>query len=354
MIIVNSPGNASPYSWLTHSTWDGCSLADLVFPFFLGIVGISCYVSLHHNVAQIMSPCTLIQKITKRCFYLFSIGLLLNAFPYHFDLSTLRIPGVLQRIALCYGIVATLSVTTSIRTQWLIVGLLLVGYWLILLESRAGHPWTITQNITSLIDRKLLTPQHLYTQHYDPEGLLSTLPAIASCLLGNLIGYTLMQHTAKQQQFYHMIMFGSLLCALGWIWSFYFPLNKTIWSSSYVLWTSGLCTLLFAGCFWLVDIKQIKRWTQPFTLMGKNALLIYVVHIILLKIQFFVPINHGNGQLSNVRDYLTNTLFSGLNPQNAALSYACIFTLFCYSLLLLKKTHYPPPAASRESQESQK
>lgn len=336
MIIVNSPGNASPYPWLTHSAWNGCSLADLVFPFFMVIVGISCHLSLHHGPSNHLTHRSMVRKISARCLYLFCIGLLLNAFPYHFDLHTLRIPGVLQRIALCYAVVATLSLTTSIRTQSIILAVLLIGYWFILIESQAWYPWTATQNITSVIDRVLLSAQHLYTPQYDPEGLLSTLPAIASCLLGNLIGYTLMQCSSQRQQLYYIIGIGTLLCIFGWIWSLYFPLNKTLWTSSYVLWSSGLCSLLFAGCFWLIEIKQMPRWWNPFALMGKNALLIYMVHIVLLKIQAIVHIDKGSGQLENLRVYITSSLFSGLTPQNAALAYACAFTLFCYGILLCK------------------
>lgn len=340
MIIVNSPGNGSPYTWLAHSAWNGCSLADLVFPFFIVIVGISCYFSLCHGNPNRTRPerTQSLLKISKRTLYLLGIGLFLNAFPYHFDLHTLRLPGVLQRIAICYGVTAVLAITTSIRTQWIILCVLLLGYWLLLAESYAWYPLTPAQNIVSAVDRAILSASHLYTPQYDPEGILSTLPAIGSCLLGNLIGYTMMRYATQRQQFQCLVIMGGLLCVIGGIWDAYFPWNKTLWTSSYVLWTCGLCTLLFAGCFFLIEIKHALRWSRPFALFGKNALLIYVIHILLLKMQAIIHIENSSGQLENLRMYITDTLFGGFSPQNAALCYAGTFTLLCFWILRCKRS----------------
>lgn len=329
MILVNSPGNRVAYSWLEHSAWNGCTLADLVFPFFIVIAGMSSALYLTNAKAKNISNHQLIKKIIHRSIYIFMMGLLLNILPNHFDLSTLRILGVLQRIAICYFFSTILFLTTTIRTQLMIIISLLLGYELCMsmFAVLSPLPVSMAHNLVGYLDQWILSPQHLYTKSFDPEGLLSTLPAIASALLGNMMGYILVSSRTKLQQLRSLLFAGFLLTILGWIWSMIFPLNKSLWSSSYVLWTSGLSFLVFAVCFTLIEIKQWSAWSKPFMLFGKNALLVYMLHIVFLKIQAMILVHNTQGELISLRLYITDLLFSPFSAKNASFCYAIGYTL---------------------------
>lgn len=333
MILVNSPGKQVAYSCLEHSSWNGCTLADLVFPFFIVIVGISCVLSLTNLRTRGVPDGQLFRLIIKRSLYLFGIGLLLNALPNHFDFSHIRVLGVLQRIAICYFCSATLFLITKMRVQLVIIAILLIGYWFLIIGYPPVSSASINLNLVGYFDQLILSPQHLYTPLFDPEGLLSTLPAIASALFGNMIGVILLSSRTQKQQLYSIIASGLVLAALGLACSASFPLNKSLWSSSYVLWTSGLCYLLFATCFALIEINHLLQWTKPFLIFGNNALLVYFLHVLLLKIQAIILIQQANGPLINLRLYITDLLFSNFSPKNASLYYAIGYTLFWLFIL---------------------
>ncbi len=324
MIIVNSPGNQSPYDWLTHSVWNGCSLADLVFPFFIIIVGISSVLALSNLRAKDVPTSNLILKIIRRSAYIFLMGLLLNAFPHHFDFSSIRILGVLQRIAICYFFSSILFLTTRIRTQAIITMVLLIGYACLMTATASLTP---DGNIVGYVDRLVFTPGHLYTPLFDPEGLLSTLPAISSALLGNLLGSFLMTSRTKKQKLVWMVSSGLLLAFVGWLWSYTLPLNKALWSSSYVLWTGGLALLVFAPIYALIEMKLWKRWSKPFDLLGRHAMLVYMLHVFFLKIQAMIHMHNAIGAIVNLRVYITEALFGHWRSENAALIYAVSYTI---------------------------
>lgn len=335
MILVNSPGNGATYAWLKHASWNGCTFADVVFPFFLIILGMSSVFALSHLKKKGISNGQLIKKIIMRSVYIFIVGLLLNAFPNHFDSETIRIMGVLQRIAICYFVVSLLFLTTQMRTQQIIFLVLLGGYWLIL----AYFPIDVddmSNNLNSFVDRWVFSPQHLYTLTFEPEGLLSTLPAIASALLGNLLGFYLTSFSSKKQKLGRMVGFGLILLLSGWIWSIQFPFNKSIWSSSYVLWTGGLAFLVFSLCYALIEIKQWRLWAKPFVVFGNNALLVYVLHVLFLKIQAIILVHATDGSVINLRLYLTDLFFAHVSSQKASLFYALGYTLFWLIVLLIK------------------
>ncbi|WP_131783419.1 acyltransferase family protein [Legionella gresilensis] len=328
MIIVNSPGKQPSYTWLEHSTWNGCTLADAIFPMFIFIVGVSSVFQL--SILREKLPVNfLIIKIFKRSLVLFVIGLLLNAFPNHFDLTTLRFYGVLQRIAVCYFFAATLFLTTSIRTQFISFILILISYWLINIgfPGYSGANLTAAFNIPALVDRMLFSSAHLYGKFFDPEGLLSTVSSFATALLGNLTGFWLLSRYNEKQKFYGLMVAGFLGMLLGWLWSFFFPINKTLWTSSYVLWTGGISLLALAGCYWLIEIRKLKDWSYPFRIFGLNALLVYVLHIVFLKIQVLIQISY-QGTNSNLKTFITDKLFNNLSAANASLSYALSYMLF--------------------------
>lgn len=324
MILVNSPGYNVAYSMLEHSVWNGCTIADLVFPFFIVIVGISSVLALTNLKKKGVSDKKLFQKIITRSIYIFFMGLLLNVLPNHFDFSTIRILGVLQRIAICYFFSSVLFLTTRIRTQIIIIVVLLMGYWMLI----SNFPLSINYNLVGFIDVFIFSSHHLYTPMFDPEGLLSTLPAIASVLFGNLMGYLLVSSYTKQQKFQWMIVAGFVLMAFGWFWSFIFPINKQFWSSSYVLWTSGLAYITYALCFLFIEMKQHVYWSKPFVLFGKNAMLVYFLHVLFLKLQAIILIHNAHGELVNLRLYITGLLFGHFSLKNASFCYAISYTLF--------------------------
>lgn len=334
MILVNSPGNDTPYHSLAHSLWNGCTLADLVFPFFVVIVGISSVLALSNLSAQGVSTPQLLKKIIRRSVCIFITGLLLNAFSRHVDLSTFRVMGVLQRIAICYFFSATLYITTRIRTQALIVVVLISGYGFLM---TCITPFEQV-NLAFYLDTLILSPTHLYYPTFDPEGLFTTIPAVASVLLGNLIGCCILRSQTKKQLFQGMMAAGSMFALLGWIWRFILPLNKALWSSSYVLWTAGLALLVFAVVYALIEIKQWVTWSKPFELLGRHAMLVYVLHVVCLKIQAMIPMQTTDGVVVNFRLYITDLLFNHLTPENAALSYSiCYIALWLLVILGLEK-----------------
>lgn len=328
MILVNSPGNQYSYSGLLHSVWNGCTLADLVFPFFIVILGMSSVLTLTHLKQKGISNTALFRLILKRSVYIFATGLLLNMLPDHFDLSHLRILGVLQRVAICYFFASILFLSTRISVQVIIIAILLFGYWFLILALSGINAISMNDNLVSYIDRLILSPQHLYTQEFDPEGLLSTLPAIASALFGNVMGFILVSSWTKQQQLRWMMTAGILLSVLGLLWNTMFPINKLLWSSSYVLWTTGLSCVVFGICFALIEIYHWVDWTKPFLLFGKNAMLVYILHVLFLKIQAVILVHQTNGTMVDLRVYITDLLFGYLSPKNASLCYAVGYTLF--------------------------
>ena len=318
MIIVNSPGNQTSYSYLDHAPWHGCTIADLVFPFFIFILGVSVVLSL----SQQPRLGDAFPKLLKRTVFLFCIGLFLNAFPRHFDLSTLRIFGVLQRIALCYFFSAIFYLTTRARTQALIMVLILLGYSCLLMLG----DYSLEGNFAAYVDRLIIAPNHLYSSIYDPEGLLSTLPAIATALLGNLLGICLLTSKNPQRFLTGTLVAASVALSLGWLWGYSLPINKAMWTSSYVLWTGGLALLVYAGCFAWVEIKQWRIGGAFFALFGRNALWVFVLHVFFLKLQAIILVMNSQGQFVSLRVFLTEYLFGWASLKNASLLYALSYT----------------------------
>lgn len=302
MIIVNSQDKAHAFRWLIHSDWHGCTFADVVFPFFMMIMGVSWAFALTHFKQSGFSHRDILKIALFRSGYIFFLGFFLNLFPYH-HLENVRIMGVLQRIAIGYLVVVCLSLTVRIRIQiYLVLGILL-GYVFVLL--------IFGENIVGEIDVYLFTSRHLYTKTFDPEGLLSTLPAIASVVLGSLIGFYLLTNKSHKNKMILMFASGILCSLLALILHVIIPINKPLWSSSFVIWTTGLFLLSFSTVYALIEIKQCKKYFTVFELFGRYALLVYVVHILILKLQFMIDLHPPVG------------------------SYYPKFTSFCYSLLFI-------------------
>ena len=339
MILVNSPGNRTSFAMLDHSAWNGCTLADLVFPFFVFIVGVSSVLTLAKQRSQGMSFRYLLGKITKRTIFLFAIGLLLNGISSHVDWSTLRFFGVLQRIAICYFFTSLLYLTTNIRTQAFVAVFLLVAYWLVMALVPVpgyGYPHlTMDSNLAAYIDTLFISPSHLYTKTFDPEGLLSTFPAIATALLGNLMGFWLLSVNTPFKKLTGMLLVGIVMAAAGWFWGVVFPINKALWTSSYVLWTGGLAVLIFALCYWLIEIKLWKKWSKPFEIFGVGALLVFILHVLFLKIQAMILICVSDSVTVNLRMFITHKLFPMFELKMASLLYALSYTIFWLLIMTL-------------------
>lgn len=296
MVLVNTLV-LSPYSTLEHSEWNGCTLADMVFPFFVWVMGISLVLSFTKQQKLGVDTVSIWTKMLRRTLVIFLLGLLLNAFPYHMTsdtLSTLRLYGVLQRLAVCYFFASIACLTLNTYLHTIVTVVLLVGYWVLLTyvpvpHYGAGH-LLLGQDLGAYWDHWLVGSNHMYQKRYDPEGLLGTLPAIATALLGNLTGIWLLSKKSPTQKFTGMLVAGSLALLVGWTWGQWFPINKALWTSSYVLWTGGLALYGFAVCYGLIEIKRWHRWSKPFEILGVNAIFVYFFHVFFLKIQLWTHV----------------------------------------------------------------
>ncbi|MBK3516737.1 acyltransferase family protein [Carboxylicivirga marina] len=286
MILVNTPGSWSYiYPPLRHAAWHGCTPTDLVFPFFLFVMGVSMFFSFSKYGDGLNK--TSLLKIGKRGFLIFAIGLFLNSFPqWQTNFSELRIMGVLQRIAVVY-IFSSLIVLSFNKKGIIISSILLVlCHWLALHLLGGEQPYSLEHNATIPFDRAILGENHLYKGFgipFDPEGLFSSVSAIATALLGYLIGL-LIKNTEKNKLPLKLLFFGGGLVLLGLIWNMVLPINKPLWTGSYVVYTAGLAILLLSLLVWLVDIKGYKSWTSFFVVFGMNPLLIFAFSILWVKI----------------------------------------------------------------------
>ncbi|MBI3551913.1 MAG: DUF5009 domain-containing protein [Elusimicrobia bacterium] len=312
MIVVNTPGNNSGYAWLDHAPWNGCTPADLVFPFFLFIMGAAMAFS---------SPKTPARAL-KRAAILFALGLFLSAIP-HYQLGSLRLLGVLQRIALCYLACSALEAFLNPRAEVSLTVFILFGYWLLM---RSGGDLTVEGNLAAKLDRLLLGSHTYRSGPYDPEGILSTLPAVATTLMGLICGRGLRVPRDPEEKAAVLAGIGVFCAALGWLWGLWFPINKALWTSSYALWTGGLAAFLLADLYWLADIRGWKAWGRPFEALGVNAIAAYVLPILVLKAMVYTRF-HGE----QPRLWLCARLFeTWLAPAFAsaafAFSYAALWT----------------------------
>jgi predicted acyltransferase len=332
MILVNNPGTWSDvYAPLQHAAWNGWTPTDLVFPFFLFIVGVAITFSLVPRRRRGDSWPELLAKITRRTLIIFALGIILNGFPY-FDWSVLRIPGVLQRIAVCYFFAAILALTLSLRGQAIATVLLLIGYWaamkLVPIPGHHAGGLGPSSNLAAHIDAWLLHG-HLLHRRWDPEGILSTLPAIATTLSGVLTGHWLRSSRAPLERVAGLFVAGNVGLALGVIMDVWLPINKNLWTSSYVLFTSGMALNLLAMCYWLIDVKGYQRWAKPFVIYGTNPIVAYMLSSLMAKVMLLWHVTLANGEHIHLRRYVFDTFFLSLaSPIDASLLYAVAYVLF--------------------------
>jgi len=339
MILVNNPGSwGNIYPPLAHAQWHGCTPTDLIFPFFLFIVGVAITLSLQKRKERGDDQKKLLIQIFRRSATLFILGLILAGFPY-FDFSTIRIPGVLQRIAVVYLISSIIFLKTSVRTQAILGVVLLLVYWILMtLIPVPGVGYANlepTTNLAAYFDN-LLLGGHLWkaTKVWDPEGILSTMPAISSAISGILLGHWLQTKVDPATKAVWIFVFGNLLVLIGMFWEPLFPINKSLWTSSYVVYTSGLALIFFAMCYWLVDIKKIDWWTKPFVVYGLNAITVFFLSGIFARSLTLIKWADEVGNEITLRSYLYETFFTPyFSPINASLAWAISFILFWLGLM---------------------
>lgn len=323
MILVNNPGSWDHvYPPLLHAEWHGWTPTDLIFPFFLFIVGVSMSFSF---AARAGEPG--LRKIFVRSLVLFGLGLFMAAYQ-RFDWSHLRIPGVLQRIAVCY--LATALLVRSRRVLYWTLAVLLGGYFLLLRGDL-----TVDGNLAARVDRFLLG-SHLWKPTWDPEGLLSTLPAIATTILGYLAGERLRVTETSHETAATLFTVGWALILAGLFWSIWFPINKSLWTSSYVLFTAGAALQFLAGLYWVVDVKKWRVGTYPAVVFGRNAIAVFVLSGLVAKSLILYKVEQADGSLASLYQRLYETAFaSWAGPLRGSLLFALATVLFWWLATLL-------------------
>lgn len=318
MIMVNTQGVGKAFDFLRHSSWNGCRVADLVYPFFLFIVGAAIRFAFQKTNFVLNS--IVIKKVLKRGILIFLIGFLLNIFPFTDPPESWRILGVLQRIAIVY-VLATfliLWLKTPKKIIWVTISILLF-YWLLM----AGLGYTLEDNIVLKVDRFFLGESHLYTGYgiyFDPEGLVSSIPSIANALIGYLTSVWLIEERMHREIPYRILFIGIGLIAVSLLWNLIFPFNKPIWSSSFVLYSSGWAMLIWFVLFWLIDVKKQSKWTGFFLVFGTNALFSYILSELLLILNYKLSFMF-KGQTYYISTWLDHYFYSVLTttPVRSAL-----------------------------------
>ena len=346
MILVNNPGTWSAiYPPLEHAKWNGCTPTDLIFPFFLFIVGVAISYSLSKRKAAGGDMKSLYLNIFRRTAILFGLGLILAGFPFgllfghEFSFSTIRIPGVLQRIAVVYMISSILFLSTNTKFQYWFTGSILVIYAMLMSfipVPGVGHanfePGT---NLSAWLDR-LILGSHIWSgsKLWDPEGILSTLPAIGSAMLGIFTGNLLRSEKDQTTKTVWLYTWGAILMVAGWVWDGWFPINKNLWTSSYVLYTGGLALMFLGFCYWFIDVKKVTWWIKPFQVYGMNAITVFFLSGIVGRIMYMVKWQNAEGTVITIKDYLFQTFFlSWLQPINASLAWAIFYILVWLGLM---------------------
>lgn len=325
MVLVNNPGSWSyVYPPLRHAEWNGWTPTDLIFPFFLFIVGVSLVVSFTRRELAGATARDLARKALLRAALIVLVGLLLSGFP-RYDLLHLRIPGVLQRIGVVYALSALIFLGFGPAVRRWIAAALLVGYWLVMTQVAApggvAGDLSAAGNLGAWLDR-LVLGGHLWTPDFDPEGILSTLPAVATCLVGTFAGERLLANRAPADRTVGLFLLGAALIVAGLAWDPWFPINKGLWSSSYVLLTGGIACQALAACYWIIDVLGQERWARPAYVYGTNALFAFVVSGLVARGMSLWRVDGPGGSVS-LKDWVFATaLAPSLGPMVGSLAFA--------------------------------
>jgi predicted acyltransferase len=336
MLLVNNPGSWEQiYPPLEHAAWNGWTPTDLVFPFFLFIVGTAMAFALGRRLELGFRARQLIPRIIWRGLLIILLGLFLNAVP-HFQWDHVRFPGVLQRIGVVYLAAGVIFVVTGPATEALVAAILLVGYWLAMtrlaLPGMPAGSLSMDANLAQYIDLRLFAG-HMWKTSSDPEGLLSTIPAVATCLLGGLAGRWLRTDRPAGEKAAGLFVAGIVGILLGLLWDRWFPINKNLWTSSYVLFTAGMALQGLGACYTVIDIWNIRRWDWPFLVLGSNALAAFALSG--LWARFLISWHVGAGE---DRDTLGGWIYehwfaSWAGPLNGSLAFAVVTVLLFVAVL---------------------
>jgi predicted acyltransferase len=371
MLLVNDPGTwESIYPPLEHAAWNGWTPTDLVFPFFLFIVGITTYLSLNARRARGDDERAIRAQIIRRGALIFLFGLLINGFPYFTwgdvagvaDPTLLqriadrllhwRILGVLQRIGIAYTCAALLTQHSTLKKQITIIASLLFGYWIVMTMLPVPGEGTIgamllndpQRTMAAWVDRTVLDwsrwglGNHLWASSvtWDPEGVLSTVPAICTAMFGNLAGRWIGERRPLAERLAGMSAVGSIGMMLALMWNWVFPINKSLWTSSYTLFCAGIASLSLATVMWVVDYQKVRRGTKLFVVYGVNPIVAFVGSAVMARCIYSIFKVTYEGKRISLQEGIFRTLFaSWLSPINASLAFAIAFVLVWYGILSL-------------------
>jgi predicted acyltransferase len=338
MIIVNTPGSWNyVYPPLSHAKWHGCTPTDLVFPFFLFIVGVSMWYSMKKYGQEINTGSIL--RILRRTLTIFALGLFLAIFPYFGrDYSTLRIMGVLQRIALAYGIGALICLTIRRDYLWIVIAVLLILYWALMAFLGGTDPYSLQGNIAPTIDAAILGKNHLYKGFgipFDPEGIMSTLPAVCTVITGYYIAEIIGKGPAKGKAALKLVLFGAASTGLGLLWNMVFPINKPLWTSSYVLYTAGIAMGVLALIYLIADVWKFRKWGTFFMVFGMNALFAFFLAGIWTRLMLFIKIQTGTGKITLYTWFYEKFFVPIAGNMIGSLMFALIQMLLIWGLALI-------------------
>ncbi len=347
MLLVNNPGTwGAIYPPLEHATWNGWTPTDLIFPFFLFIAGITTHLSLTSRRAQGATDADIRRQILRRGATIVLFGLLLSVFPfYQLDRWVhIRIPGVLQRIGVAYACSALITMRGTLKQQVLVLVALLYGYWFAMtLLPVPGADGGIGANLldapsrtlAAWLDRTLLGG-HLWvsSKTWDPEGPFSTIPAIGTAMLGVFTGRWIGSDRPLEERLNGLFAAGALAMMVGLMWHWSFPINKSLWTSSYVVFTAGMACVAIATISWIIDVRRVTRWTRPFVIYGVNPIIAFVGSGAMARLIYSLWKVDIEGKPTAVQAVVYEKLFhSWLEPQNASLAFAITFVLFWYAIL---------------------
>jgi predicted acyltransferase len=345
MILVNNPGDwGHIYAPLEHSKWNGCTPTDLVFPSFLFMVGVSIVYAMQTKKLDATKHNAMLLSILRRTLILFALGAFLPLMS-HFDLAHLRIPGVLQRIAVVYGITALIFLKTNTRTQLYTAGALLIIYYLLMtvVPVPGFGPANLEPetNLGAWLDRLIFTENHLWqsSKTWDPEGLLGTMPAISTCLIGVLTGTWLKKGSLKNSRdLFKIVGTGVIMIVVALIWNIFFPINKSLWTSSFVLYAAGIAIIFLSVSYWVIDVKGHHKFVTPFIAFGRNAITAYIVGGYIPLWISFIPVT-ANGLKTNLWSYTYgHFLVPNFSPENASLLAAIITVILSFIPIWLMYT----------------
>lgn len=365
MLLVNNPGTWSAiYPPLEHAPWHGWTPTDLIFPFFLFIVGITTELSLNARRARGADESAIVRQIFRRAALIFLFGLILSGFPFFTWTSIpgmpdatfwdrvvdrvahLRILGVLQRIALAYFVGALLTLHTTWKQQLVMVLAILFGYWALMTlvpvpDTGVAGRFVLDkpdQLLSAWLDRTILGLNHLWvgSKTWDPEGILSTIPAVATMMIGTFAGRWIGQlERSLTDRLAAMFAVGALLMMVGLMWGWVFPINKSLWTSSYVVFTAGIGAVSLATCIWIIDVCQLRRWTFPFVVYGMNPMLAFLGSGLMARLAVsIITVDTGNGTRMSLQGFLFDRLYlSWLPVRDASLAFAVSFVALWFLIL---------------------